>query len=349
MKIWLKQILILCVCSLALFSCEKDEDRVYLNVGASPELTASASEVVLNSEEEAEDAVTFTWTAPAYGFKAAVDYSLQFAVQSTDFANPVELSVGEGRESTLTVQRLNTVANQLGLTAGTAAEIEVRVESNVASTVEPLYSSPITLTVTPYFAIIEYPSLFVPGSYQGWDPATAGTVASVNDDQVYEGYFYFPDAVNEFKITPEASWDVAYGDVGNGTSGEIVEGGESNLKVNDAGYYLLQVDLNENTWSATNTTWGVTGDATAGGWDAADQNLVYDPATGVWSATLELSAGELKFRANNDWAIAYGDVNEDLLLDTEEDNNISVSEAGTYEVTLDLSVPGNYRYSLRRL
>lgn len=349
MKIWFKHIFILSVCSLALFSCEKDEDRVYLNVGDSPELTASESEVVLSSEQEAEDVITFTWTAPDYGFRAAVDYSLQFAVKGNDFANPVEVSVGENRESTLTVRRLNTVANQLGLTAGTASEIEVRVESNVASTVEPLYSSLITLTVTPYFAIIEYPSLFVLGSYQNWDLLTAGTIASVNDDQVYEGYFYFPDAVNKFKITPEASWDVAHGDAGDGTSGEIEQSGGTDMVVNGDGYYLLQVDLNENTWSATNTTWGVIGDATVGGWDAADQDLTYDPATGVWSAILELSAGELKFRANDDWALAYGDVNGDLFLDTQENNNITVLEAGTYEVILDLSIPGNYRYSLRRL
>ncbi|MCB0854124.1 MAG: RagB/SusD family nutrient uptake outer membrane protein, partial [Bacteroidetes bacterium] len=46
--------------------------------------------------------------------------------------------------------------------------------------------------VDPVFTNDNYPVLYVPGGYQGWDPANTETVIkSVNSDSTYEGYFWF--------------------------------------------------------------------------------------------------------------------------------------------------------------
>ncbi|UBM62827.1 RagB/SusD family nutrient uptake outer membrane protein [Candidatus Sulfidibacterium hydrothermale] len=189
-----------------------------------------------------------------------------------------------------------------------------------------------------------YPVLHVPGSYQGWDPGNDSTVvASVNSDGNYEGYLYFKDAGTEFKFVQGTTWtDPNWGD--DGADGTLDPGG-ANIKVADAGYYKIDVDMNNLTYTAVKTTWGVIGDATPGGW-TTDQDMTFDPSTGTWSVTVDLVKGSLKFRANHDWTINYGDNGADGILDAGGDN-IQIPEAGTYVITLKLGVP-DYTYSIVR-
>jgi len=88
------------------------------------------------------------------------------------------------------------------------------------------------------------------------------------------------------------------------------------------------------------------GDAT-GSWDN-ETALTYDATSGTWTITKDLSVGELKFRANGSYDINFGD-------NTPADgklkyggSNIKVTEAGTYKITLNLSTPGNYAYTLAK-
>lgn len=113
----------------------------------------------------------------------------------------------------------------------------------------------------------------------------------------------------------------------------------------ETGYYKLNVNLNDFTYTIVRTDWGVIGSATANGWDG-DQNMTYDPATGMWNAMLDLVAGEIKFRANDGWDINYGDTGVDGILDAGGDN-IAIPEAGTYIVTMKLGTP-DYTYSVVR-
>ena len=71
--------------------------------------------------------------------------------------------------------------------------------------------------------------------------------------------------------------------------------------------------------------------------------MVYNPATNVWTVTTTLKADEFKFRANNGWDINLGGNMQDL---SYGGDNIKVTEAGTYLVTLDLSDPTAYKASI---
>ncbi|MDP4281501.1 MAG: RagB/SusD family nutrient uptake outer membrane protein [Bacteroidota bacterium] len=186
-----------------------------------------------------------------------------------------------------------------------------------------------------------YPVLYVPGSYQGWDPTNTSTViASVKSDGNYEGYLYFPDANTSFKICQNPNWDVNWGD--NGADGTLDPGGD-NIQAADAGYYKLNVNLNNLTYTLVKTTWGIIGDATANGWDS-DQDMTFDASTGLWKATLDLKVGSIKFRANHAWDINYGDTGLDGILDAGGDN-IPITVAGNYNITLKLGVP-DYTYTI---
>jgi hypothetical protein len=188
-----------------------------------------------------------------------------------------------------------------------------------------------------------YPMLYVPGGYQGWEPANTTTVLkSVASDGKFEGYLNFTDANTEFKFCQNPDWSVNWGD--DGGDGTLDPGG-ANIKAVDAGYYKINVNLNDLTYTIAKTYWGVIGSATAGGWDS-DQDMTYDAETGMWTAVLDLTEGELKFRANDDWAINYGDDGNNGVLEA-NGANIAIPAAGTYTVTMKLGSP-DYTYQIVR-
>lgn len=173
--------------------------------------------------------------------------------------------------------------------------------------------------------------LYVPGGHQGWDPASAPTLYNRNFDFKYDGFVNFPEDNTEFKFTVEPNWGKEYADGGDGTLAE--SGG--NLKIEEAGFYKIIVDLSGSpyTYTTTKTVWGVVGGATAGGWDT-DTEMTYDAEAAIWSVTTDLTAGEFKFRANNDWGLNYGG---DLNNLTSDGSNLSVPEDGNYTITVDFS------------
>ena len=54
----------------------------------------------------------------------------------------------------------------------------------------------------------------------------------------------------------------------------------------------------------------------------------------MWEVTLDLPVGGFKFRADNDWALNYGDTGADGTLDAGGDN-IQIAAAGNYTVKFD--------------
>ncbi|QJX48138.1 SusF/SusE family outer membrane protein [Hymenobacter taeanensis] len=333
--------------TLFLASCEKDEDRVVMQPGTSLAVTSSTNSAVLLQDNASAKAVTYTWTPVDFGFQAAVKYTLQFDKKGGDFSAPVEIEAGNSTSQNLTVAELNGILLRLKVSPGTAGAIDSRVKASVGGASTPLVSAVSTFTGTPYKVFIQYPSIYVPGSHQGWAPDKAPFLASVNSDKNYEGFVYFPDASTSFKFTPAPNWDNDYGVDAAGPAGTLkAKGGD--ITIAGAGYYRFRVDLNTLKYMATKTTWAVIGAATPGGWDK-ETPMVYDPVKKVWKVTLPLKADELKFRANNAWDIDFGDNKPVDNIPDYGGENIKVAAAGTYTVTLDLSQgAGNYSYSIEK-
>lgn len=194
--------------------------------------------------------------------------------------------------------------------------------------------------VEPVFGSGDYTLLNVPGDYQGWNPEDDNTaLASLNDDGVYTGYIYFPADQLGFKFA-DGGWDTNWGDTG--ADGTLELGGD-NIAVPAAGFYQVNVNLNDLTYSLTLTDWGIIGDATPGGWDN-DTNMTYNEADGAWEITTDLTGGEMKFRANDGWDINFGDDASDALLEA-GGANIAVPGGGNYTIKLYLGKP-DYTYSI---
>jgi len=133
----------------------------------------------------------------------------------------------------------------------------------------------------------------------------------------------------EMKFRANDDWTYNYGSTaGNDT----LDAGGSNIPIATEGDYAITLDLSkplEYTYRAD--MWGLIGSATPGEW-SSDQDMSWDPVNEVFTVSLDLVAGEIKFRANDDWAYSLGgDLNEL----TPGGDNIAVTTAGNYTITLD--------------
>ena len=173
--------------------------------------------------------------------------------------------------------------------------------------------------------------IYVPGNHQGWAPDKAPALQSPAFDGVYVGYTYLN---GNFKFTKERNWNAEYNFNDFATKDAIFFNNDgSNINISEEGFYQIKADVASSNLSAVKTTWGIIGPAQAGGWDT-DTDMTWNAADESWTATVELAADELKFRANDDWGINVGGSFEDL---TQDGGNLKVTEAGTYEVKLFLT------------
>ena len=356
MKQLLNGVMLLLLMALTVTSCKKDENKIYLQGGTAPVLSANTDQsVTLLQANESQQAVKFTWTNPSYKFTTGessqnVTYVLEMDTAGANFASSGKktYSLTSDLSKSLTVAELNTVlVNTMGLAVNEPHDIEVRVSSTINNTAATkLVSNVISMTVTPYDQPIVITYLYVPGAYQNWTPSNAPSLGST-DTKNYEGYIYFSVANGEYKITSDPDWDhTNYGD--GGTNALSTSGG--NLKLSgDAGYYLVKVNLPALTYSTTPMTWAIIGAATPGGWDN-ETALTYNSTDNTWEiASLALTADEFKFRANNNWDINMGSDPDGGAFLSYGGGNLKVPEAGNYKVVLDLSHPLQYTYTLIKL
>lgn len=178
----------------------------------------------------------------------------------------------------------------------------------------------------------------------GWTPGDAIAMQMV-ETGVYDTYQYITVDGSGFKFVPQKSgWE---GDLGASktTAGSLAQTDEDNLSVTKDGFYRVRTKINDFTYMVDETIWGIIGDATPGGW-GEDTNMTFTAAKGeyVWKADVTLTNGFIKFRANDDWAINFGDNGANGSLEYGGDN-IAVT-AGTYHIELILNSATGFKYTI---
>ena len=305
-------------------------------VEADPELNApvEGSSIVLDNSTLEDTAATIAFEDfDTEGATVSVNYTLQATLGGTEFTAPQEITANSNDDNfttsfVLTHQSLNTIANLSGIEAGETGDLDFRLLATITTETGVLERT----SNLPYLE------------------------ASATGETDYEGFVYL---TTEYKfVTPDADGNFAWGNVDYGDASgslaytqQLTADGEGNCATPDGeGYYLVNANTTDLTYSAQKTDWGIIGFATTGddsGW-SQDMDLTFDRASRTWSITLDLSVGEFKFRANDDWGTNFG-LASDGTLEFNSSTNMSVSEAGTYEVILDLSNPRNYQFSLNLL
>lgn len=337
---------------LMLSACEKNETLTILSPNASPAVITSHSngfskEITPNTMDEV---LLFEWSEANYGVNTQVTYVLQVDSAGKAFDNPIVLGTTNLAFLSLKLADLNTkLLNDLEVTANEMSSLQFRIVASVNNKFV-VTSEAVNITIKTYKSQDEIPaSLWLPGGYQGWNPATAPVIYSIGGN-VFEGYVYIKEGTG-FKFTNAPDWNhINYGSAGE--PGKLTTDGLADgLSIQSEGYYRLKADIPNLTYETQLiSTWGMIGTATANNWDASTP-MVYVEETDVWTATLDLKAGALKFRANNDWGLNYGPANSNLLQGKliHTDGAISIQEDGNYTVILDFSrvnAPYEYTYSV---
>jgi hypothetical protein len=320
---------------MVLASCQKQEVGPVIQDPTAPVITAPTPGLSLEfTEANAKETVTFTWSAATnYGFAAAVNYKVEMSMPGDNFEVPVAVITTSELNGTITFGELNNLMMAAEMTPGVNSDVQFRINASVSSVVPSTYSNIVSLSLKPYRVVVNYPKLYVPGSYQGWAPDKAPVISALQSDGLYEGYIWFADPNTNFKFTDGPSWDKNWGD--DGADGTLNPNG-ANIVAAEAGYYKINVDLPKLTYTVVKTVWSIIGDA-SGSWDV-DRPMTYDSSTGTLVATLDLVAGDIKFRANGAWDIELGDNRTNLSLEY-RGANIPIAAAGNYTVILDLRGP----------
>ena len=186
----------------------------------------------------------------------------------------------------------------------------------------------VTLDMNNLTYTVGKPVLYMAGDANGW--ATNDYLAG-EDGVHFTGFMYLNQ--NGFKFCTQPEWK----GTNYGANFDTAKDAANITMTEEASYYKVDVDLESKSYVLTPiTTIGIIGSASPNGWDS-DVDMTYVPYNaetkelGYWEIKdVPFTSGEIKFRANDDWAINWGGDTNAL---TQGGDNISV-DAGKYDIKL---------------
>ena len=323
--------------------------KVYYYEDAVPsEVTPAITSVVLDKSTPSESVALLSWSEARLVYGEDVSYK-------------VTLSVGEGEETVLasglfdtsfamTVDALNEAAIAAGAAEAAESELTFKVYACCESLPEGIVSNEAKITVTTYIATFP-DAMWLPGSYQGWAPATAPSLKqSAKTKGMYQGFVDLTTADGadvQFKFSPNPRWegDFGFSDVTVETKGS----GELSFAVASAatvsgdnivvpsGIYYIKLDKKFGTLTMVQTkNLELIGSFAASGWGKGLE-MEWNGTSKTWTSkqNIDLAAGdEFKFRFNSNWDYSFGGTAEKVDF---AGGNIVFQKTGTYKVILDAS------------
>lgn len=296
--------------------------KVYVYDDAVPSVaTAAAEAVVLDKDKPAEEVALLTWTEPRLAYGEDVTYK-------------VAIKVGEGEESVLaeglfdrewkmTVDALNEAVVAAGGAEEAAVEVMFTVYAYCESIPAGIPSAAVKITVTTYVATFSE-QYYLPGSYQGWAPATAAVLKHSNVTKgLYQGFVDLTTADGadvEFKFCPTDAWDggeFGFSDVEVTQHGKEVTYSAAvaattsgdNIKV-PSGFYYVRLDKKFGKLDMVQ----VENLELIGAFEASENwtkgvAMTYDASACAWTASEDLvMTKDAKFlvRFNSGWDFKFG-------------------------------------------
>ena len=323
--------------------------KVYYYEAAVPAEAVPATEsIVLDKSTPSESVALISWSEARLVYGEDVSYK-------------VTLLVGEGQETVLasglsdtsfamTVDALNEAAVSAGAAEAAESELTFKVYACCESIPEGIVSNTVKINVTTYVATFP-DAMWLPGSYQGWAPATAPSLKqSAKTKGMYQGFVDLTTADGadvQFKFSPNPRWegDFGFADVTVETKGNedlpfavassVTVAGD-NIVV-PSGLYYIQLDKKFGTLFMVQTkNLEIIGSFAASGWGKGLE-MEWNGTSKTWTSkqNIDLAAGdEFKFRFNSNWDYSFGGSAEKVDF---AGGNIVFQSTGTYKVILDAS------------
>lgn len=266
MKNIVKQIFFLTLLAATIASCKKDEIKSFFEGGTAPVLSANKTVLALSYLNKDNEAITLSWTNPAYKFTSGISsqdvaYLIEIDTTGANFTNPNRQTVAVTKDLTqfFTQGVFNDyLLNQLVMKPSIPHNIEIRVTSTMAGTAAPLKSNVLKFVVTPY-AIppkVDPPTtgkLFLVGSASpgGWNnpvpvPSQQFTQVSAT---LYELTVALTGGGSYLALPLNGDWGTKFGGAGasnnsNNVNGDDFKNGGSDLLAPAAsGNYKLSFDF----------------------------------------------------------------------------------------------------------
>ncbi len=256
-----------------LWSCKKEENKIFFEGGTSPVLSASKTGTIpLSFANKDLEAVRLSWTNPNYQFTTGlssqnVTYQLEIDTTGANFTNPSRkiLTISQELGISMSQNDLNDyLLNQIQLNTTMAHNIEMRVRASIGSAV-PLFSNVLKFVVTPY-AIppkVTPPAsgkLFMVGSATpgGWNNPVP--VPSQEFTKMSPTFFQLTLALtggNSYLFLPvNGDWGTKYGGLGGNNTNNVNEddfrqGGGDLLAPAASGNYKIEVDFQRGKFKLT--------------------------------------------------------------------------------------------------
>ena len=344
---------ILALTFLAFFSCEEEGDKAILksDVAQNTIQPLSASSFTLLYDESEDNFEKIEWSKPDFGFPASISYTVEIDKADANFADPYELATATTNSVTLTVGELNSALLDLGLEPEEAAALKIRVRSSVNDKVEPVLSSVLSLTVTPFATT--FPPIYIVGDAQGWILDDALELQSIAPG-TYEAIGTFQNNGKfRFFASPSCDseqWGWSFFSGGTVAAG-LSNGGDSDsnfLFGGATGYYKITVSLKNKTITmeaASAPTLFIVGDAQ--GWNLDNALEMHSLGGGQFEVIGQFQQnGKFRFFVSADWgANQYryssfngGTVDSDLGDGADGDSNFLFKSAtGIYKVTVNVN------------
>lgn len=296
--------------------------KIYVYDDAVPSVLAAAVEaVVLDKNKPSDNVDLLTWTEPRLVYGEDVTYK-------------VALKVGEGEESVLaeglfdqeyatTVDALNEAVVAAGGAEDAKVAVSFVVYACCPSIAAGVPSNTVNIDVTTYVATFSE-QYYMPGNYQGWDPATAPMLTlSAKTKGLYQGFVDLTTvdgADAEFKFCPTTSWenggDFGFNDVTVTTYADKYAAATAKTTAGDnikvpSGFYYIKLNKKFNTLDMVQVEYleligGFEGDYAD--W-VNGLKMTYDASAKTWNATEDLAiknGTEFKIRFNSDWTYSFG-------------------------------------------
>ena len=239
---------------LSLTACKKDEVQATLTPSNNPTLASTTTTVTLTQANSAQTAATYTWTPVTSlnwsnvdnKYTVPITYYIQLDKKGHDFGAPASIPAGTGPTTTITVGDLNNALTTIGVTPGTATDVEVRLNASYATN-SSTYSNTVALKATGYKVCLP------PTGSSTWSIiGPAGVDWSTDVPLTYNcdtNTFDVTRTLNagDFKFRANSDWTLNYGS-SSSTGGALVVNG-SNITVAKSGTYTIKLDLNNMVYS----------------------------------------------------------------------------------------------------
>lgn len=358
----IKNIIVTLSLLFACVSCSEDDKLIFNPNNVSPgQLANINASYVLEATKTNEVAQIFNWGAFDMGYNAAVTYTLEMDLAAHNFANALEVVSGNILTANITVGQLNAAMLRLKrvyeFEDATEQNVQFRVMGSISPNVEPFYTNVVSTKITPYSGSTDLPKIWVIGDFCGWNHANSQFLYAFTGGDLYEGWIFFDGkAANGFKVTGDANWDngnwgLADGQTPPAEASAIVltEGGSSkDIKCYSMNFYRFSYNTASLELKMLNSmnTFGIIGDGANGWGDTDDIPFDFDVENQAFTATVTLTDGGIKFRADGSWNYNLGQLHDgETGLLAKDGDNISVT-AGTYKITVNLNNPDEMTYTI---